>query len=339
MEEMAAYKVLDEFFYATLNENWESAYEKLTKADLKNVPLSEFLEWKKVVTSVYKLGGYGISFFRRYSDCEYAGIVYPVILQFSVSINEMNVQNAKVSEENTQKYVAFDGEEWKVCLGYRDLKSNIVKFKYLAQAIPKMDQEEVFMKAIEKIDLLTGIFSLKGFIEQAEREILRSKRYGNPLTMGVITFEAMDIQEREGEETGMDSCISWFSERLSKQMRRTDLIGRCREDSLVILFTETKVQDGKKALDKLLDQCETEEYSKFSRRVACVRVTREDMENTILGALEKTVLWGGAEQRGTLKRDSLGQETPEEKAEEVPILGKYKLADILGFNKNARNHF
>ena len=187
--ENAAYGALDDFFTETVNENWEKAYAKLTALDMKNVPITDFVEWKKVVTQIYKLGGYKISFLKRYSNCEYAGVVYPVILQFSVSLNEMKVSTSQFAEENTQKYVAFDGKIWRVCLGYKDLKPNIMKFKYLAKALPKVEKDDNFIKAIEKIDFLTGLFSLSGFIEQADRELLRSKRYGNPISLAIIKIE------------------------------------------------------------------------------------------------------------------------------------------------------
>jgi hypothetical protein len=47
--------------------------------------------------------------------------------------------------------MAYDGKSWRVCLGYTDLKPTIMKFKYLAQALPKLDKDTVFMKAITKM--------------------------------------------------------------------------------------------------------------------------------------------------------------------------------------------
>lgn len=328
-EETLAEKVLDAFFKNTVHENWNEAYAELTKLDAQNIPLEDFVEWKNAVTRIYKLGDYKISYFRRYENCEYAGKIYPVILQFAVSIKEMHVVTSQVSEETTQKYVAFDGQEWRVCLGYKDLKPNILKFKYLAQSLPKLDKEEVFLKAIDKIDLLTGTYSLNGFVEQAEREILRSKRYGNPLSMAVIGIEPSQNEEMENEASNLTACISYFTETLCNNMRRTDVIGRCGENAIALLFTETKLSEAKKALAKLLELCESEEYLNYAILSNCISLTKEDVKKSIFLALEKA----------TLREKSTGEPGVEGKRKEQSKLGKYQAADILGFNKKGRNHF
>lgn len=328
-EEEAAAQVLDDFFCETVNERWENAYQKLTRIDTENIPLEDFLEWKKAVSQVYKLGNYKITYFRRYTNCDYAGVIFPTILQFSVALTEMQISTHQISEENTQKYVAFDGKSWRVCLGYTDLKPTIMKFKYLAQALPKLDKEEYFMKAITKIDLLTGLFSLAGFAEQAEREMLRSQRYGNPLSLAVVTIKPVADAEERPDDNLLDACISYVAEILCSNIRKTDLIGRCNPSSFSILFTETKPEDAVYALDKLLELCETEDYLNYEIYSVCVPVYKGSIEQIIDEALEKTVI--------RKKETDVGGD---EQAEYMRTrLGKYKLSDILGFNKKGKNHF
>ncbi len=328
-EEEAATRVLDEFFCDTVNERWESAYEKLTVVDMENIPVEDFLEWKRAVSQVYKLGNYKITFFRKYTNCDYAGVIYPVIFQFSVGLTEMQTSTKQISEENTQKYVAFDGKSWRVCLGYTDLKPTIIKFKYLAQALPKMDKDEVFMKAITKIDMLTGLYSLTGFVEQAEREMLRSQRYGNPLSLAVVTIKPVIESEEAPDENQLDACISYVAEILCSNIRKTDLLGRCNPSSFSILFTETKPEDAACALEKLLQLCGTDDYLQYEIYSACIPVYKGNMEQIIASALEKTVV-----------RERERDEEWDEQSEHMRMkLGKYKLSDILGFNKKGKNHF
>jgi len=326
-EEEAATRVLDEFFCETVNERWEKAYEKLTKTDTDNIPIEDFLEWKRSVSQIYKLGNYKITYFRRYTNCEYAGVVYPVIFQFSVGLTEMQIATKQISEETTQKYVAYDGSSWRVCLGYTDLKPTIIKFKYLAQAMPKLDKDEVFMKAITKIDLLTGLYSLSGFVEQADREILRSQRYGNPLSLAVVTVKPVADSEESLDGNEQDACVSYVGEILCTNTRKTDVIGRCSPSSFAILFTETKAEDAMAALEKLLERLDTDDYLNYEIYTACIPVYKGNMEQIISEVLEKTVI-------RERSRDDL------EQAEHLKTkLGKYKLSDILGFNKKGKNHF
>jgi DnaJ-class molecular chaperone with C-terminal Zn finger domain len=326
-EEEAATRALDEFFCETVNERWEKAYQKLTKIDTENIPQDDFLEWKKAVAQVYKLGNYKITYFRRYTNCDYAGVVFPTIFQFSVGLTEMQISTGRISEENTQKYVAYDGTSWRVCLGYTDLKPTIMKFKYLALALPKLDKDEVFMKAITKTDLLTGLLSLSGFVEQAEREMLRSQRYGNPLSLAVITIEPVSDLEDNPDENQFDACISYVSEILCANVRKTDILSRCNPSSFSILFTETKPEDAVVALNKLLELCDAEGYLNYDIYSACVPVYKGNMEQIIQTTLEKTVL---REKSGNYDEESEYMRAK---------LGKYKLSDILGFNKKGKNHF
>lgn len=328
-EEEAATRVLDEFFCETVNERWESAYQKLTRIDMDNIPVEHFLEWRKVVSQIYKLGNYKITYFRKYTNCDYAGVVYPTIFQFSVALTEMQIASGQISEENTQKYVAFDGTAWRVCLGYTDLKPTIMKFKYLAQALPKMDKDEVFLKAITKIDLLTGLYSFSGFVEQAEREMLRSQRYGNPLSLAVVTIKPIPDQEAAPDENQLDACICYVSEILGGNIRKTDLIGRCNPSSFSILFTETKLEEAEAALEKLLALCDTDESLNYKIYSACIDVYRGSMEQIILSTLEKT----------TVRARDTELDWGDQKEHLRTRLGKYKLSDILGFNKKGKNHF
>lgn len=328
-EEEAAARVLDEFFCETVNERWENAYQKLTQADMDNIPIDDFLEWKKAVSQVYKLGNYKITYFRRYTNCDYAGIVYPVVFQFSVALTEMQISTGQICEENTQKYMAYDGKFWRVCLGYTDLKPTIMKFKYLAQALPKLDKDTVFMKAITKIDLLTGLYSLSGFVEQAEREMLRSQRYGNPLSLAVITVKPIPADIENPDENQLDACISYVGEILCTNIRKTDIIGRCSESSFCILFTETKTDDASGALENLLDMCDSEDYLNYDIYYACVRVYKGNIEQIIAQTMENTTI-----------RDRKPAGSWNEGAEDLrTMLGKYKLSDILAFNKKGKNHF
>lgn len=325
-----AEKAINEFFHDTISEDWEKAYTKLSLIDRTNIPLKDFLEWKRAVAKVYKLGNYKISFFRKYKDCEYAGVIYPAIFQFSVKLTEMQILTGQISEENTQKYVSLDGDGYRVCLGYTDLKPIIMKFKYLAQAIPKVDKDEVFIKAITKMDPLTGILSYHGFVEQAEMEMLRSERYGNPLSLAVISLKPIPAANDSFEGNQLDACISYVSEILCGNIRKTDIIGRSGASSFAILFTETKLEEATDALNKLLLIAEDDDYLNYQIYYAIIRLDKGDIRKILKAILEKV----------TLKEKAVKERSNEEQSESTDAkLGKYKLSDILGFNKKGRNHF
>jgi len=323
-----AEKVLAEFFDDLVNEKWQKSFQKFTFIDHRNIPLEDYIEWKKVVAKLYKLGNYKIQYSRTYENCEYAGVVYPKILHFSVTLTEMETTTGKVSQERTQKYVALDHGQWRVCLGYKDLKRVIQKFKYLAETLGKIDREEIIERALASIDPLTGILSRRGFIEQAEKELVRSQRYGNPLSLGIVTLRPGKSPGKGNEEEfakKKDSLVSYISETLNGSIRQTDVIGRCGDTSIALLFPETKTEKAKLTMVRLLKSIEGNEplncdiyWSSASLKGRDINVHR-----VIDELMEKGVLW----------------ENPANADPGTKKLGKYSLSDILEFNKKGRNHF
>lgn len=319
-----AERVLADFFDDLVKEQWKKSFQKLTYIDQTNIPLEDYIEWKKAVAQLYKLGNYKIEYFRTFEECEYAGVTYPKILHFSVTLTEMEVASGKVNQEQTQKYIALDRGEWKVCLGYTDLTPVIRKFKFLTHVLPKIDKDEIIAKALDGVDPLTGILSRKGFIEQAEKELQRSERYGNPLSLG--TFTIKPEKGRAGDfEKKKDTLVSYISEVLSGSIRQTDIIGRCGDTSIAVLFPETKIEKAKTTMMRLLESIEGDEFLHCEIYWSTISLKGRDINiSELLNEMtEKEVLWV----------------SPAASKPEMKKLGKYRLTDILEFNKKGRNHF
>ncbi|MFA5636218.1 MAG: DnaJ domain-containing protein [Anaerovoracaceae bacterium] len=316
-----AENALENFFDDLIKEDWRKSYQKLTAADNQNIPLQDYIEWKRAVSQLYKLGNYKITYFCTYENCEYAGINYPKVLHFSVTLTEMEIATGKVNQEQTQKYIALDQGDWKVCLGYTDLKPSIRKFKYLAQALPKIDKDEIIARALDSIDPLTGILSRRGFIEQAEKELLRSNRYGNPLSLATITIRPTKC-DKEAFAQRKDLLFSNVSELLSSHIRETDMIGRCNDTSIAILFTETKVDKAKATVNRLLDIAEGDGTLNCELYWGCCALKGGEVTELLEESLEKAVL----KEKTT-------------KGPKAKKLGRYQLSDILDFNKKGQNHF
>jgi GGDEF domain-containing protein len=257
-----AYGMLDSFFRETMNEKWEDAYHRLTRLDRESVDFNEFLDWKRAVHAVYRLGNYHISYFKKYSDCRYGDKVYPKIYHFIVRVTELQQVTGQIVESSSHKYVAADGGALCVCLGSRDLKPVTEKFLRLAHMLPKAsDLDDVYAKAIGKIDAGTGVLAREGWIEEAEREIHRSRRYGSRLCFGVFGFAPQLSEDGalHGEET-LENNIAYISAFLAKHIRKTDILGRCSDLALALLFPETTPRDGRRALEKLARLLEGDGY-------------------------------------------------------------------------------
>lgn len=318
--EEAAKMVLESFFDDLIKEQWEKSYHRLTAADRVNISIEEYTEWKEAVSRLYKLGNYKVDYFCTYENCEYAGVNYPKVYHFSVGLTEMEIAGGKVNQEKTQKYIALDKGEWKVCLGYSDLKPSIRRFKYLAKTLPTVDREEIIEKALAGLDPLTGIYSKKGFLEEGDKELRRTERYGNPLTLGVVEIRPTDRNSVKFNKE-KDIIISYVSETLSRNIRQTDIVGRCKETAFAILFTETESEKAKFIMQRLLDTIERDGPPDCELLWAADPLKGKDMGTLLDKTLNKTVVKEKVF-AGTNKK-----------------LGKYNLSDILEFNRKGKNHF
>jgi GGDEF domain-containing protein len=283
-----AYGMLDSFFRETMNEKWRDAYDRLTSSDRESVDFHDFLEWKRAVHAVYRLGNYHISYFRKYKNCRYGDKVYPKIYHFIVRVTELQQVTGQIVESSSHKYVASDGGALRVCLGTGDLKPVIEKFLNLARMIPKPDLDDVYVKAVSKIDAGTGVLTREGWMEEAEKELHRSRRYGSQMCFGVFGFAPQLSEDGalHGEET-LEKNISYIFDFLSDNIRKTDVLGRCSDLAIALLFPETKPHDGRRALEKLAALLKNDDYIKtnFPCRISSA-IKRPSMNESARDALE-----------------------------------------------------
>ncbi|MFA7502008.1 MAG: DnaJ domain-containing protein [Anaerovoracaceae bacterium] len=312
---------LRRFFDDHLNEKWEASYRELTEKDRENIPLEEYIEWKEAVAALYKLTEYEIRYIDAHPNCEYAGTTYPAILHFAIDLVEQEVATGGINREQTVKYVARDGAHWRVCLGYTELKSSIRKLHYLARAMPKLDRDQIISRALARIDSVTGLYSRTGFIEQVTRELKRSRRYGNPLSIGVIELRSKP-EFAEDFEQDRDVILAEVADLISLNTRETDLIGRIGETSFALLFIETAEDRAEVPIHRLAEAAYGRERCEFMLHCARTRPSDEEAESWI---------------DRTHARIELVRE-PKQQNGEVK-LGKYHLSDILEFNRKGRNHF
>ena len=106
-------------------------------------------------------------------------------------------------------------------------------------------------------DSLTNFYNRRYFIELANLEIRRSRRYGSPLTL--IMFDIDDfksINDRFGHLAG-DRVLVNLCECFRNGTRDSDILGRYGGDEFVILMPETRLDQAAEAIERLRAQLAT----------------------------------------------------------------------------------
>ena len=245
-----AMRALDTYFRALLSDNWQQAYAGLTRYDQRMVSLEDFCAWKDAVRALYQMGSYVIKPFRSYERCVINTVEYASMHVFTVFLTDRDTRTGNVSEETYTKHVVIDRADWRVCLGYKDLKSIIYKLKYLATQAPVLDVNHVYTELMLKYDKLTGLFSNKGLAERLEQEITRLSRHQGSCCLAVISLEASGSLSGISQTEYMCMCLSQAASQLKATLRNTDVAGRLSENQLVVLLVDTAVREAAFALDR-----------------------------------------------------------------------------------------
>lgn len=252
----AAQTIMETFFQAQKQNKNEEAYLLLTKEDQDRTSLEDFSTWRDLVSHCYEMQDFKVRYYSSYRKCRIDDVIYPLVAEFAVTVTDMDTLSTTVSTETLQKYAAFDGVSWKICLGLQSITKLILQFQLLTEKRNNFDPLMLYRSAVSFKDPLTGLLSETGFLEQANRELQRSRRYHNPFC--IAAFKLYPSKKDIAEDTMKNSeNYEWkdvcsFATVISRYLRSTDLSARLNNGMICCLFIETIEPNAHKAAKKLL---------------------------------------------------------------------------------------
>jgi diguanylate cyclase (GGDEF)-like protein len=96
-------------------------------------------------------------------------------------------------------------------------------------------------------DPLTGVLNRRGFLEAAERELDRARRYGHAVALAFVDIRGLKaVNDTEGHLAG-DQLLRKVTTLLRESARTHDLVGRIGGDELAVLLAEQSA-DGAAAM-------------------------------------------------------------------------------------------
>jgi diguanylate cyclase (GGDEF)-like protein/hemerythrin-like metal-binding protein/PAS domain S-box-containing protein len=135
----------------------------------------------------------------------------------------------------------IDGEYYLVGLG-----TDITQRRSLEQELSRQ----------AKTDSLTGLSNRRHFIEMAEQELVRTRRYDNLLSVLMLDLDDFKaINDRYGHEAG-DNVLRKVSDVCRLTLRGIDVIGRIGGEEFAILLPETHSKQAQEVAERLRHQIE-----------------------------------------------------------------------------------
>lgn len=100
-------------------------------------------------------------------------------------------------------------------------------------------------------DALTGLSNRRYFIEQAELELARSKRYGKLLSMLMLDLDEFKaVNDRYGHHVG-DTVLHKVGEVFRNRLREFDVVGRIGGEEFAVLLPETDIDRAFEVAERL----------------------------------------------------------------------------------------
>lgn len=154
-----------------------------------------------------------------------------------------------------------------------DLEKDLVnRYKSLLNDFQKLDAEhqklkrtleikEIEIKAIlaqaheiANTDVLTFLPNRRKIIVDLQEEVIRSNRYGTPLSISLLDLDHFkDINDTYGHTTG-DEALRSVSARLREQIRHPDTIGRYGGEEFLIVLPNSQIKAAGEQAERL---CQT----------------------------------------------------------------------------------
>ncbi|MGQ0645902.1 MAG: GGDEF domain-containing protein [Elusimicrobiota bacterium] len=96
-----------------------------------------------------------------------------------------------------------------------------------------------------RTDPLTGAANRRRFLEAAEAEIRRARRYGHPLSVAFLDIDGFkEVNDRRGHAEG-DRLLKEIAQFLRRTARDADLVARLGGDEFAVLLPETDAESAR----------------------------------------------------------------------------------------------
>ncbi len=106
-------------------------------------------------------------------------------------------------------------------------------------------------RGLARRDFLTGIHNWQSFVELAEREVERAKRYKTNLTVAYIDCDNFKmVNDTLGHHTG-DMVLRNVASIIGEHIRAADILARLGGDEFVILFTDAQPDGAELAISNI----------------------------------------------------------------------------------------
>jgi diguanylate cyclase (GGDEF)-like protein/PAS domain S-box-containing protein len=111
---------------------------------------------------------------------------------------------------------------------------------------------ELRLERLANTDELTGLPNRRHFLETVRKEMVRSRRFGKPLSVGMVDIDDFKkVNDAHGHGVG-DLALQHVARTITRMQRAIDVVGRLGGEEFCILFPETRLDAGTVAAERVV---------------------------------------------------------------------------------------
>lgn len=157
----------------------------------------------------------------------------------------------------TTKQIAHDEQRQQEYRHFDDLtKLNnemAVLHRELGRKNGELERLYAEVQRLSITDILTGLYNRRGYFELGEKEIARSRRYGEPLSAIMFDLDHFKkFNDTYGHATG-DIVLKGVAERCTAQLRNIDIFGRYGGEEFSVLLPGTNLAGAGVVAERMRD--------------------------------------------------------------------------------------
>jgi diguanylate cyclase (GGDEF)-like protein len=145
---------------------------------------------------------------------------------------------------------------WILSLGWIPLLGSGLILAVFAYVVHQWKDREEQLKELSNTDYLTGVRNRRSFMERAEIEFCRARRYGTPLAIVMIDVDHFKrVNDDYGHGIG-DRILQLVAKILAAEVRRHDVIARYGGEEFAFLLAETNHEQARIMAERCRERIE-----------------------------------------------------------------------------------
>jgi diguanylate cyclase (GGDEF)-like protein len=167
----------------------------------------------------------------------------------SMVLSKVDELSKEISKKIDNKHTALKHLEQEK----KQVNKELSEYKLKEQELAKIKKELEKYKMESVTDPLTGLFNRKFMIKKIEEEIERGKRYGSKFSIIFLDIDNFKrINDVYGHIVG-DFVLKYLANIIKSELRKVDYAFRYGGEEMVILLSETNLENALKFSERLLE--------------------------------------------------------------------------------------